>query len=176
MNYFELYGLPLKFHVDEKEVKRKYYELSKRFHPDFHINDTPEKQQEILERSTQNNKALKTLSDPLKRIEYILQLNNLMAEGDKYQLPQDFLVDMMDVNETLMEQEFEPDAAVMETISKQVDDIEKALFDKLKVLTTAFDEQPEKDHEQALLQIKDLWYRQRYLLRIRDSLNKFATR
>ncbi|WP_026899154.1 Fe-S protein assembly co-chaperone HscB [Daejeonella oryzae] len=176
MNYFEFYELPVLFHVNETEVKKKFYELSKKYHPDFFANESEARQQEILELSTLNNKAYQVLSHPLKRIEYILGLNNLMAEGDKYQLPQDFLMDMMDVNEALMEQEFEPDAAALDSISRQVDEIEKKLFDELKVNTESFDREPLEQHENTLLKIKDIWYRQKYLLRIRESLHKFATR
>ena len=176
MNYFELYNLPILFHIDEVQVKKKFYELSKNFHPDFHVNESEEKQQEILELSTLNNKAYQVLSNPLKRIEYILQLNNVMTEGDKYQLPQDFLMDMMDVNEALMEQEFDADPMVVDKIKNQVTDIEKSLFEELKQYTDIFDKEPKQDHESTLLKIKDIWYRQKYLLRIRDSLNKFAIR
>ncbi len=176
MNYFDLYQLPVSFRVDDAELKKKFYELSKRYHPDFYVNEPQEKQQEILELSTLNNKAYQVLSNPLKRMEYILILNNLMAEGDKYQLPQDFLMEMMDVNEALMEQEFQPDPSSLMQITQQVDEIEKGLFDELKIHTDAFDNQPGQDKNNTLLKIKDIWYRQKYLLRIRDSLNKFAIR
>ncbi|MDB5013028.1 MAG: Fe-S protein assembly co-chaperone HscB [Daejeonella sp.] len=176
MDYFELYNLPVSFHVDEVQVKKKFYELSKKFHPDFHINESDEKQAEILELSTENNKAYQVLSNPLKRIEYVLQLNNLMAEGDKYQLPQDFLMDMMEVNEALMELEFDEDPIALENIRNDISAIEKGLFDELYQNTNQFDAELNAQNESILLKIKDIWYRQKYLLRIRESLNKFASR
>jgi len=176
MNYYELYDLPVRFSVDEGQVKRKFYELSKAFHPDFHVNETPEKQQEILQLSTENNKAYQVLSNPLKRIPYVLELHGLLEEGEKYQLPQSFLMDMMDVNEALMELEFDPDPTVLETISKQVDGIERSLFDDLKAESDAFDASSEPDRTSSLLRIKDIWFRQKYLLRIRETLNRFASR
>lgn len=172
-NYFELYELPLTFQVDEVKLKKKFYELSKRFHPDFYVNESEEKQVEILELSTINNKAYQVLSDPLKRIEYVLSLYDMLADGDKYVLPQDFLMDMMDVNEALMEMEFDHDELKLAELSTQIDEMELSLFDELKRYTDQFDLKDGSDSESILLKIKDIWYRQKYLMRIRESLNKF---
>jgi molecular chaperone HscB len=176
VNYFELYELPVSFGIDEGALKRKFYELSKKFHPDFHVSESPEEQERVLELSTLNNKAYQVLTDPLKRIEYVLGLNDLLTEGEKYQLPQSFLMEMMDVNEAIMEQEFEPDAAALEQIKAEVGQIEARQFDELKKNTDAFDSEAQEDRTELLLKIKDIWYRQKYLLRIRESLNRFASR
>ena len=176
MNYFEFYGIPESFNVDEGLVKKKFYELSKTYHPDFYINHSEEKQQEILELSTLNNKAYQVLSSPQKRLEYVLQLREHALEGEKYQLPQEFLMEMMEVNEALMELEFEPDEAVLNNTTSQVNAIEEELKGDLNSLTTQFDTADEVEKENLLLKIKDIYYRQKYLLRIRESLNKFASR
>lgn len=176
MNYFEFYGIPEAFNVDQSVVKRKFYELSKTYHPDFYINHSEEKQQEILDLSTINNKAYQVLSSASKRLEYILQLHLHVVDGEKYQLPQAFLMEMMDVNEDLMELEFDADPEAIQNISERVSLIEEDLLSELDGLTKEFDEAKEDQRENLLLKIKDLYYRQKYLLRIRDSLNKFASR
>src|ERR1700712_2286701 len=99
MNYFEFYELPESFILDDAIVKKKFYQLSKQYHPDFYANEDEAKQQEILQLSTLNNKAYQTLSDPYKRLEYILRTHELLQEGAKPQLPSDFLMEMMDLNE-----------------------------------------------------------------------------
>lgn len=172
-SYFELYDLPLSFKVDEALLKKKFYALSREFHPDHHANESHEKQDEILELSTLNNKAYKVLSDPLKRIEYILELNDMLAEGDKYVLPQEFLMDMMDVNEALMDMEFDPDPSRLMSITSEIDQLEASLFDELKLLTDEFDAKTNTDPTSILLKIKDIWYREKYLQRIRMSMGKF---
>ena len=175
MNYFEFYDIPESFNIDESLVKKKFYEFSKTYHPDFHINETEEKQQEILELSTVNNTAYQVLSNPAKRLEYILQLHGHAIEGEKYQLDQGFLMDMMEVNEALMELEFEPDPAVLESTRQQINNTEEGLNTYLSELTTEFGQQVPEEKEKLLLKIKDIYYRQKYLLRIRESLSKFAT-
>src|SRR6186713_3186445 len=99
MKYFDLYQLPVSFFVDEEKVKKKFLELSRKYHPDFFVNETEEKQQEMLELSTLNTKAFQTLSDFDKRMKYILGDKGLISEGERYELPAYFLMDMMAINE-----------------------------------------------------------------------------
>ena len=176
MNYFEFYELPVSFNVDQQQVKRKFYELSKKYHPDFFVNDTEENQAKVLDLATVNNKAYQMLSDPGKRIKYILELEGMLEEGEKYQLPQAFLMEMMEVNEALMELEFDEGVAVSGDILEQVDSIESELQHELDSFTRQFDQADETQRIECLKEIKDIWFRQKYLLRIRDSLNRFASR
>ncbi len=172
MNYFELYDIHPSLHLNQNEVKKKFYELSRKFHPDFFINESEEKQQEVLELSTLNNKAYQTLSNPDKLIEYVLSLYGEIKEGEKYSLPQSFLMEMMEVNEVLMEMDFEPDATKLSEVENEIQEIEKKLYDELQVLSASF----EGENTDVLPQIKDFYYRKKYLLRIRESMNKFASR
>jgi len=172
MDYFELYGLPVTFNPDPKVVKQKFYELSKKYHPDFYINEPEEKQEEVLQLSTLNNKAFQVFGDLQKRIHYVLTLKGMLEEGDHYALPQSFLMEMMDVNEALMDLQFEPDPEKLRSITSEILTIETTLKDQLKDLTTAYDSQSAEEQEATLKAIKDLYYRNKYLYRIRESLAK----
>jgi molecular chaperone HscB len=173
MNYFEFYELPESFDIDEKALKNKFYQLSKKYHPDFYANEDDDKQQEILELSTLNNKAYKVLSDPNKRTEYILQQHGLLADGDKHKLAPAFLMEMMEINEALMEIEDEQSFSTLKTQIKGMDD---ELSEELSASIKNYQADNQADKEQALNTIKDIYYRQKYLLRIKDSLNTFAAR
>jgi len=172
MNYFEFYDLPISFNPDQQLVKQKFYELSKKYHPDFHINSDADKQEEILERSTFNNKAFQVLKDPQKRLHYILTLKELLVEGENYVLPQSFLMEMMDVNEALMELEFDPDAEKSAALKREILLIEKDLTDELQALTSRYDYIHDDDQEEILKAVKNLYYRNKYLIRIKESLDK----
>jgi molecular chaperone HscB len=173
INYFDFYGIPESFHPDVTALKKKFYELSKRYHPDFYATDTDEKQQEILELSTINNKAWQTLSDPAKRLEYILRQHELLVDGAKPALPGDFLMEMMDINERLMEIE---DADQWAEINNEVLAVDDDINQKLHSLTKDYHQLDDTTKESRLNQILDIYYRQKYLLRIKESLNTFAAR
>lgn len=168
-NYFEFYGLPIQFNPDQNAVKAKFYALSKQFHPDFYANESDEKQQEALDLSTLNNKAYQTLSNANKRLKYVLELKGIVATDEGYQLPQSFLMEMMDINEALMDLEFEPDAEKLTQVKRDVEAIEKDLKDELEDLKIQFDQDPEKS-EALLPSMKDNFYRQKYIDRIRERL------
>ena len=173
MNYFEFYNIPESFNPDAAVLKKKFYELSKQYHPDFYANEDDARQQEILELSTLNNKAYQTLSEPYRRLEYVLKVHELLAEGAKPQLPSDFLMEMMDVNERLMEVD---DAEQLAHITGEVLAIEGDINESIAKLTEGYEGLDDTAKESRLNAIADCYYRQKYLLRIKESLNTFATR
>jgi molecular chaperone HscB len=173
INYFDFYNIPESFHVDKAAVKKKFYTLSKEYHPDFHANEDETKQQEILEISTINNKAYHTLNDPARTLEYILKQHGLVNEGAKPQLPADFLMEMMDLNERLMEVD---DAEELAKIQGEALSVENDLTTTLQQLTADYETLNDTAKESRLNEIADIYYRQKYLLRIKESLNTFASR
>jgi len=173
MNYFDFYGLPETFSLNDTDVKKKFYQLSKQYHPDFYANEDQAKQQEILELSTLNNKAYQTLANPAKRLEYILRLHNLVSEGAKPQLPADFLIEMMDINERIMEVD---SATELGSITAEVLAIEGDMNEELLALTTDYVTLDDTAKESRLNDIANIYFRQKYLLRIKESLDTFAAR
>ena len=173
MNYFEFYGIPESFKLDEGLIKKKFYQISKQYHPDFYANEDEETQQEILELATLNNKAYQTLSSPAKRLEYILKLHELVLEGAKPQLPADFLMEMMDINERLMEIDG-PDE--LSALTAEVLAVESDMNEELEKLTEGYSHLNDTAKESRLNDIAGIYFRQKYLLRIKESLDTFASR
>ena len=173
MNYFDFYEMPVSFNPSQDLIKQRFYALSKKYHPDFYINESQERQDEILALSTLNNKAFQVLKDDQKRVHYILQLKGQLVEGENYSLPQSFLMEMMEVNEALMDLDFDADPTKLTSIRTQIAEIENSLSNDLKTLTASFDESEGADQDISLKAIKDVYYRNKYLYRIKEGLSRF---
>lgn len=175
-NYFEFYSLPESFILDEKALKHTYYKFSREYHPDFHANETQDKQQEILQLSTQNTNAYRTLSDPDLRMQYILKAHGLLDEGGKNELPADFLMEMMELNEELMELEFDFDAAKLHEIGEKSSGVMAELENDILPVLQRYPELHGVTKDEALKEVKTYYLKKKYLLRIQESLSKFASR
>ncbi|MCB0531960.1 MAG: Fe-S protein assembly co-chaperone HscB [Saprospiraceae bacterium] len=172
MNYFEFYNIPVSFQVDEAALRRIFYQNSKKFHPDFHTLSDAGQQAEMLEMATLNNEAYQTLLDPDKRMRYILKINGLLEDEGKLPIPQDFLMEMMEINEGLMELELDFDDARYKTTLEAVDTLENTLYQDIQPTLEAYT--PESGTRAGLEAVQEYFLKKRYLLRIRENLSKFA--
>ncbi|MBS4044492.1 MAG: Fe-S protein assembly co-chaperone HscB [Chitinophagaceae bacterium] len=168
MNYFELYNLPVSFQPNKLLVKEKYFELSRKYHPDFYGSGTQEEQQEALEMSALVNKAFKTFSNADATIKYILELKGLIEEEEKYSLPNSFLMEMMELNEEVMEAKMTDDPQFTEGIKLKIDRFIDEVYQEVEVFITAatIDELKEED----FLKVKEYYFKKKYLNRILESL------
>jgi molecular chaperone HscB len=130
MDHFEVFGLPRRLGIDTAELRRKFYELSRRGHPDFHQGASPERQAEILEASARLNAAYRALRDPLPRIEYLVRLeegrDTREGAAVKPKAPPELLEEMFEIQEALQEakaagQSGSVDAGAKETLVAQRD-------------------------------------------------------
>jgi molecular chaperone HscB len=172
MNYFEFYQLPIRFQIDAAALKKSFYSNSRKYHPDFYTAESAEKQAEVLQLSTLNNKAYKTLSDFDKRMEYVLQLLNALGKEGETKLPQDFLMEMMELNETLADLQFDFDAEKYQQILKEIKTIENQLLNEVKPLLETADALLLTYNEKK--NVKNFYLKRRYLLRIQKTLSTFA--
>ncbi len=70
-DYFEIFDLPRKLHLDSDDLQRRFYRLSRELHPD---------RGGSLEACADLNDAYRTLRDPVKRAEYVLGPGSVSPE------------------------------------------------------------------------------------------------
>lgn len=174
MNYFEFYNIPMSFNVDAAALKKTFYNYSKKYHPDFFTMESEEEQTKILELSTLNTQAYKTLSDTERRMKYILELTGTMGEEGQNKLPQDFLSDMMDINESIMELEFDANSEAIERVKNDVQDIDNQLIAAIRPILEGY--KHGASDPSVLADVKIFFLKKRYLFRIFENLSKFAAR
>lgn len=106
-DYFEVFGLPRKLQVDLDALQRRFYELSRRYHPDFHQGADAAAQAQALESSALVNRAYRALRDPLARVQYLIALEEGREVREettaKPKPPMDLLAEMLEVQEALEE-------------------------------------------------------------------------
>ena len=167
MNYFELYDIPESFEIDQAALKRKFLELSKKYHPDFHTLNEEGEQEDALKMSVLNNEAYKTLKNKELLTAYILELNGITL-GDNDSIPQDFLMEMMDINERLMDVQMDPNPESINAITAEIDQIRKSLLAVKFQLEQ--DYIVKKDKKLTLMGVKSIFLKSKYLNRLNNQL------
>ncbi len=101
MNPFERLGLEPKFSIDLVQVERVHRELSRALHPDRHVRGLPSERVRALDEAVSVNEAWRTLRDPIRRAEAILELRGSGAPSPHATPSPGFLMAMMERREDL---------------------------------------------------------------------------
>lgn len=157
MNYFELFEIPVSLTPDKATITKRYVELQKKYHPDFFTQEDEASQQEALEKSSAINKAIKVFKNPDATIKYVLELKSLVEEEEKYPLPPDFLMEVMELNENLSSDS----SAAIEAFEQSIYTEVSSLIENYNDVTVT---------REDLLRLKEYYYKKKYLQRILDRL------
>ena len=167
MNYFEIFGLPVQLKVDKTDLPKRFFELSRKFHPDFYANSTPSERNRALEITADLNKAFRTFQHPDDTIKYVLQLKGLLEEEEKYQLPPDFLMEVLEINEKLMDVVDDPELKL--SLQAAINNLQSEIYEPVNKIVEHYQEGVTTEKE--LLQVKEYYYKKKYLHRIQQQLN-----
>lgn len=80
MTYFEVFSLPPKLGLDAAALEKSFYRLSREFHPDRFASEPAIEQAAATEKSSLLNDAYRTLRDPIRRTEYLLEIEGVEME------------------------------------------------------------------------------------------------
>ncbi len=126
--YFSFFNLPKHFHVSLATLEKDFYQLSRKFHPDFFFQASEKEREYSVQKSSMLNDAYRTLKDPLKRANYLLVLEGIKETGQK--TPPDLLAEVFELNEQIEELR----AAKQAKDSKQVTSLKTQVLEMQEML------------------------------------------
>ncbi|MEO8766131.1 MAG: hypothetical protein ABI416_17650 [Ginsengibacter sp.] len=165
MNYFEIFELPVSLVVDQSKLSSQYFVLEEKYSVDPSSNGDEEAHGETLERSAMVNGGFEVLKDPEKVIKYVLEIKGLLPANENYQLPEDFLMEMATISKGLTD----GDILNIEEAETKVFQSEKSLYYEVQHIIDGYSD--DTITEGQLLQVKDYYYRKKYLDGILERLD-----
>lgn len=182
--YYEFFGLDRKLNVNEAELQKRFYELSKQWHPDRFSRKSAAEQAEALEATAILNDGYRTLRNPVRRAEYLLKEEGFpIGEQRSKDVPAELLEEVFELNMMLEELKQGEDSArpQLEAAKQNFVGLRDTVDQELETLFNTYDaaEPQSETAKQALHEIRGVLNRRRYienLLRDVDrALNPAAT-
>jgi molecular chaperone HscB len=103
-DYFSCYGLPCDYAVDLAVLRQLHRRLQQAHHPDRFVTESDGEQRRAVQITAYLNQAYTTLSTPLTRGIYLLQLQGMdPLAPTNTQMPMDFLLQQIELRESLEE-------------------------------------------------------------------------
>ncbi len=168
-NYFEWFSLEKAYNLNQTLLRKAFIAKSMALHPDKSNID----EAEAITLSEYNNKAYATLKDGYTRLEYILQLEGIIIPDEKYQLPQDFLMEMLEMNMEIENAKENKDEKAINDFKLQLEAKKSTELESAKVILNQYD--THQIDTEAYKKLKKFYYISKYLLRIEESINTFAS-
>ena len=167
--------------IDGAALQRRFYELSREHHPDFHQAAPADAQARALEASARVNAAYRALRDPIARVEYLVRLEEgrETKEGDtvKPKAPPELLEEMFEIQEALQEARAgELDDGVRATLTEQRERLlERREREEARItgeLSAAWDAAAAADRARVLAAFKEALATRAYLRTVIDDLSE----
>jgi len=170
MRFYDALGLEAKLALDSEDLKKRFYERSREWHPDKFSRRPAEQQKEALEMTAVLNDAFRTLRDPISRAEYFLEENGLKPTKAP---PPELLEEAFELNMALEELRG-GDASVRPQLAEARDrflEMQQKIDQTLAALFTKFDASKEAVWAAAVHE-NGGWYSPEILPEIRATLDR----
>jgi molecular chaperone HscB len=101
-NYFELFGVPKIFDVDQALLSERFRQLQGQLHPDRYAGKSQHEQRVAVQYSAFVNQAYTTIKNPLERALYLLELAGMNSEQVAAEkIDGGFLIEQMELREKI---------------------------------------------------------------------------
>ncbi|HUN80793.1 MAG TPA: Fe-S protein assembly co-chaperone HscB [Phycisphaerae bacterium] len=119
-DYFELFGLPQAYEIDQAELSKRYLSISRNIHPDKFAAGDGQMQSFALRMSAAVNKAYEVLRDDFLRAEYLLESAGGLSAAQDKRVAGELLTEVMMLREELEEARASADKATISRIAAEV--------------------------------------------------------
>jgi molecular chaperone HscB len=176
-NYFDFFGLQRKLGVDADTLQRRFYELSREWHPDRYSRKSPDEQAQALEATSILNDGYRTLKDPVKRAEYLLTEEGFpIGEQRSRDVPPELLEEVFELNMALEELKSGDESArpQLESAKQNFLGLRAGIDGELEALFAKYDaaESQSETAKQALHEIRGVLNRRRYIENLIRDVDK----
>ena len=130
-DHFRLFGLPERFALDPAALDAAWRALQAEVHPDRHAHAGPAARRVALQWATHVNGAYQTLRDPARRAAYLCDLRGAGAARPEAGLPPEFLMEQMELRESLEAARAAGDTAALEALDGQTRALRRAALERL---------------------------------------------
>jgi molecular chaperone HscB len=145
-NFFEIFSIPSGWHVDLGDLDVRYRALQQEFHPDRYATKSDVEKHLAVQTASLINQAFETLKTPLKRAQYLLELNGVDIDQETHVTTDShFLMQQIELRETLAGVAGKTDPwAELETLRAHVEaiyqNLQSEFFESLsaKIFDSAF--------------------------------------
>ncbi|MEZ5353703.1 MAG: Fe-S protein assembly co-chaperone HscB [Bryobacteraceae bacterium] len=166
VDYFEVFGIRPSLAIDLSALQKRFYELSRQWHPDRFAARSPEERQQALDNTAALNDAFRVLRDPVSRAEYLLAHNGLAIAGQGGKdVPPDLLEEALELNMALEE----ADSSDLGRFQKQYGEMLETIDRDLGALFADYDATP---GEAILLNVRQLLNRRKYISNLTAKIGK----
>ncbi len=167
-NYYDFFEFERKLNVDESTLQKRFYELSRRWHPDRFTRKGAAEQAQALEATSILNDGYRTLRDPVRRAEYLLTEEGFpIGEQRSKDVPPELLEEVFELNMMLEELKSGDDSArsQLEGAKANFISMRDGIDSELKALFSRYDAaEPESETaKQALHEVRGVLNRRRYI-------------
>ena len=120
-SHFDLFGLAPAYALETDALERSYREIQSRVHPDRFAHAGDAERRASLQWTTRVNEAYRVLKDPVQRARHLLELQGVdVAFETNTAMPPDFLMQQMELRESLEEAAAKKDSSRLDLLRKNL--------------------------------------------------------
>jgi molecular chaperone HscB len=164
-DYFEFFDLPRRLAIDPKDLEKRFYALSRKWHPDMFARRGPEEREAALEASAVLNDAYRTLKDPIARAMYLLKQEGFdVGEQGTKDVPPELLEEVFELNMALEE----ADLAQLDAARRRFESMRDGIDAEAQREFSLWDASQDRD---TLARIRGLLNRRKYVTNLIAKAN-----